>query len=176
MHDYLVTQSPPLEQFLAELDEHCMTRSPGTAVYLSSQPTGAPASLVRGVRRFHVLHEQILLLTVTTEHVPTVPAAQRLERAEAGKGVCRVILRYGFMETPHIPTALAPVLRDLGVDDPKAILYILGRETYVGTSANRMGATSEKLFDFLSRNARRPTDFFGIPPDQVMELGSYVDL
>jgi KUP system potassium uptake protein len=90
--------------------------------------------------------------------------------------VHRVLLRYGFMETPHIPTALSPVLRDFGVDDPSALLYILGRETYVGTSANRMGELSEKFFDFLSRNARRPTDFFGIPPDQVMELGSYVDL
>jgi KUP system potassium uptake protein len=176
VHDYLASESLPLEQFLTELDEMCLTRAPGTAVYLSSQPQGAPPSLVRGVRRFHVLHERILLLTVTTEHVPTVSATDRVEVTEAGKGVHRLLLRYGFMETPHIPSALVPILRSFGVDDPTTILYILGRETYVGTSANRMGEVSEKFFDFLSRNARRPTDFFGIPPDQVMELGSYVDL
>jgi len=123
-----------------------------------------------------VLHERIVLLTVATEHIPWVPEEERLETVDVGNGVHRVKLRFGFMETPNVPDALEVPFAEMGVTDRTEILYVLGRETYVGTSANRMGAISESMFDFLSRNARRATDYFGIPPEQVMELGSYVDL
>ncbi len=174
--EYLASQSLPIDKFLTEVREACLSRTPGTAVYLASQATGVPPTLVSAMRRFRVLHERIVLLTVTTEHLPTVPDATRMESSPVGEGLHRVVLRYGFMDHPHIPAALAAPLAAIGVVDHGEVLYVLGREKFMGTSKNRMKAVPEKIFDFLSRNARRPTDYFEIPPEQVMELGVHVDL
>jgi KUP system potassium uptake protein len=94
-----------------------------------------------------------------------------------GQGLARVLLRYGFMEVPNVPTALRPALVELGcTTDPGALLFILGRETLVVGDEGRMSRLLEPIFAFLARNARTVTDDFSLPVEQVVELGMQLDL
>jgi KUP system potassium uptake protein len=165
-HEHLAAESIPVEELVRELDELKVTRAPGTAIYLASEADGVPPPLVRTVRRFRSLHEEIVLLTVITEHVPVVNG-ERSTRTDLGHGIHRLVVRFGFMEQPNVPRALGR---------PGELLFVLGRETYVATDKNKMSRVPETLFELLSRNARRASDYFMIPPEQVIEIGSHVDL
>jgi KUP system potassium uptake protein len=169
--DYFASTAEPTAEFLATLDKRLVGRVPGTAVFLSSHTHGIPGGLHRLVDKFHVLYQRAVLLTVTTEHVPWVANDERATVEDVGAGISRVILRYGFMEQPAIPAALAAV-----GEKPDQLLYVLGRETFVGTSRNKMSAVPETIFELLSRNAKNATDYFGIPPEQVIEIGMRIDL
>ncbi len=169
----IAEMSPPLADFIAKLEEHCPVRVPGTAVILSSTPEGTPPVLLVHARRIHALREHLVLVHVTTEHVPHVRPADRVRFEDLGKGVYRVFMRAGFMEKPHVPRLLAAAHLPVPLDDAT---YFLGRETFLAGKGGRMGVVSESLFAFLSRNARSATSWFGIPPDQVVELGMQIDL
>jgi KUP system potassium uptake protein len=169
--------SHPSDSFLDSLESGLLGRVPGTAVVMTSEPTGIPHTLQRMVQRFHVLYERILLVSVTTESIPHVAEAERFTTEDIGKGIFRVSLRYGFMDEPDVPKALAQTLPGLGITaPPEALVYILGRESFEATSRNKMGALVERIFDLMSRNAKNATDAFRIPPEQVVELGMRVDL
>jgi KUP system potassium uptake protein len=174
---YTSTRATPEAQFLATVDERVATRVPGTAIFLSSLPTDIPLILEHHLQRIHVLHERIVLLTIAFAHVPYVPAGKRVEVTELGKGFVRVIARYGFMDEPDIPAALAAAGRSctLSIDLADATYY-LGRETFLATSKGRLGPLREGLFAFLSRNSASATSYFAIPPEQVVELGTQIDL
>jgi KUP system potassium uptake protein len=175
--DYFQSLSQPTEQFLATLDGKLVGRVPGTAVFMASDARGIPGGLHRLVERFHVLHERALILNVTTEHVPFVADSERGHSEDIGNGLRRVMLKYGFMDTPDIPRDLSATLERAGCPRPPAeLLYVLGRETFTATSRNRMGAVAESIFAVLARNARNATDDFAIPPEQVVELGMHIDL
>jgi KUP system potassium uptake protein len=169
----LAAGSPPLTRFVADLEKECRIRVPGTAVILSSNPEGTPPVLMTQARRIRAVHEKLLVVTVTTEHVPHVKRDDRLRTEDLGKGVYRVWIQTGFMEHPSIPKLLAEA--GLPVDLTDATYY-LGRETFIGGKGGKMGVFSESLFAFLARNARSATGWFGIPPDQVVELGMQIDL
>ena len=170
-------ESSPVDAFIDRLGSEIRARIPGTAVVLSPTATGIPPALVRLVQRFHVVHENLVLLTVVTEHVPLVPDAGRATVEPLGMGVVRVILHYGFMQVPRVPAALAPTLAQHGiVRDPGEIVYIIGRETLVVTRRGPMGRLTEPLFAFLARNARSTTDHLCIPVEQVVEVGIQLDL
>jgi KUP system potassium uptake protein len=171
--DYIANVSPPLTEFLAKLDTPEIVRIPGTAVFLSSNPEGTPPVLFMHARRIRALREKLVLLTVTTEHVPHVDAKDRITVEDLGKGVFRVIVRGGFMEKPHVPRLLAKANLPVDLDDAT---YFLGRETFVAGKGGKMGVVTESLFAFLSRNARSATSWFGIPPEQVVEVGMQIDL
>jgi KUP system potassium uptake protein len=175
--EYFGSLSRPIEQYLAGLDENVAARIPGAVVFLASYSSGIPASLQRMVARFHVLYETNVLLTVRSEHVPFVPPSRRSEIVELGKGFKRVVLRYGFMDRPNLHADMVHVLPRINcAQKSDELLYVLGRETFMGTSRNKMGAVSESIFAFLSRNAKNATEYFGIPPEQVVELGVQIDL
>jgi KUP system potassium uptake protein len=175
--EVLAAQSPPLEAFLADLPARLTARLPGVAVVMSAQATGIPSVLERLVRRFGVLHERVVLVTIVTEHVPQVAEAQRVTVAPVGAGIARALVRFGFMEVPRVPDAVAEALRRLGVPEGAGPpLYILGRETVVVGAEGRMGRITETIFALLTRNARTVTDDFAIPLEQVVELGTQVDL
>ncbi len=94
-----------------------------------------------------------------------------------GKGFSRLTVRRGFMDSPHVPRALERAIAKFPIAlDLKAVTYYLGRETFLATSAGKMGPVSEALFAFLARNARPATMLFCIPPQQVVEIGSQIDL
>ena len=174
---YASARSTPQDQFLATVDQRVSARVPGTAIFLSSSASDIPLILEHHIRRIHVLHERVVLLTIVFEHVPYVADDQRVEVAELGKGFVRVIARYGFMDEPNIPA----VLRAAGPRCERAIdladaTYYLWRETFLATSKGRLGPIREGLFAFLSRNAASATSYFAIPPEQVVELGTQIDL
>jgi KUP system potassium uptake protein len=165
--------SPPLSAFLETLDSTDIVRIPGTAIFLSSNPDATPPVLATQARRIRALREHLVLLTVTTEHVPHVEAKDRFSVEDLGKGVFRVIVRTGFMEKPDVPKVLARANLPLDLADAT---YFLGRETFLVGKGGKMGVFSEGLFAFLARNAKSPSSWFSIPPDQVIEVGMQMDL
>jgi KUP system potassium uptake protein len=181
-------KAPPFEDFMKELDGEgayrepallrvkCM-RVPGTAVFMASNAKGTPPVLYHHAQRIGVLHEKILLLTVAIDHFPTVPEKDRYQVESLGKGFYRIVATYGFMETPDVPALLQSACKKLDLEiDPATVTYYLGRETFLATPKGRMGTVSESLFSFLSRNSVTATSYFAIPSEQVVELGSQIDL
>jgi len=174
---YTNLRSTPQAEFLATVDQRCVTRVPGTAIFLTSLATDIPLILEHHIQRIRVLHERIVLLTITFAHVPYVALVERVEVTELGKGFVRVIARYGFMDQPDIPSALAAAARSCTIPlDLTDATYYLGRETFLATSKGRLGPLRESLFSFLSRNSASATSYFAIPPEQVVELGTQIDL
>ncbi len=173
LSESLTRISPKLVDFVAALESYCPTRVPGAAVFLSSNPEGTPPILVTHARRIHALCERLILLTVEVEHVPFVMEADRLTVEEMGKGVWRAVLHAGFMESPRVPDILAHAGLPFELKDAT---YYIGRETFLAGKGGKMGVLSEGLFSFLSRNSKSATDYFSIPPEQVVELGMQIDL
>jgi KUP system potassium uptake protein len=167
----------PLDAFLRDLEERCRARVPGTAVFLTSSALETPPILMHHIRHNKALHETVILLTVVTEHVPRVFGERSFGFSKLDKGFHRLVLRSGFMQSPSIPTLLrrAAVKQGLSIDFSD-ITYYLGRETFLATERGRMGRIAETTFGFMSRNAGSATAYFGLPPDQVVELGIQLDL
>jgi KUP system potassium uptake protein len=153
------------------------TRIAGTAVFMVRRLHAAPPMLVHHLKHHRVLHEQIVLLTVITELVPRVPASDRLEVVRLEQGFFRVIVRYGFMQSPNVPVALRECVQFGLHIDPDLVTYYVARETVIPTEKiHGMSVWREKLFSFMSRNALRATAFYHIPPGQVLEIGIQVEI
>jgi KUP system potassium uptake protein len=174
---YTRSHSRPEDQFLATLDQRVAARVPGTAIFLSSVASDIPMILEHHIERIHALHERVVLLTIVFAHVPYVAAAGRVEVHELDQGFVRVIAHYGYMDETDVPAALAaagPKCK-LGIELGDATYY-LGRETFLATARGRLGPVSEQLFAFLARNAASATSYFAIPSEQVIEIGTQIDL
>ncbi len=180
--EYIIERSPPMDAFLSDLREkeacEAIVRAPGTGVFMASNSGRVPPILFHQAKRIRVLHKIVILFTVVTEHVPFLEYGRRLEVSEIGSGFYRVVARVGFMESPHVPELLDEVMRrmDIPKEDTDHLTYYVGRETFLATGRGKMGRWSESVFAFLSRNAQPATMYFGIPPDQVVELGTQIDL
>jgi KUP system potassium uptake protein len=168
----LAEESAPLDVFVAKLGPEC-ARVPGTSVFLTSASTTAPAVLYQHTRRIRALSENVVVLSVLTEHVPYAPPERRVTAESMGKGIWRVVLRTGFMERPRVPRWLSGAGLSFDLTDPT---YYVRRETFLAGGSGRMGVLTESLFAFLARNAKSATTWFGIPPEQVVELGTQMDL
>jgi KUP system potassium uptake protein len=167
----------PVDVFLADVDEHHPHRVPGTAVFMSSNPQGVPIVLLHHWKHNQVLHETIVLLSVITETVPEIRSSDRLACKDLGRGFFMVTAHYGFMQTPNVPQIMSIVAAHYGVPyTPERTSYFLGRETLLTTGDSKMFRWRKALFSFISRNARSATQYFGIPPDRVVELGMQIDL
>ena len=172
----LSARAMPIEEFLTTVDATHPARVPGTAVFMSAQPRGTPAALAHNLRYNKVLHLHVVTLIVTTERVPHVPEDQRVTIRPLGRGVFAVVVRYGFMEDPNVPSALA-CAREQGLElDEDDITYFLGRETLIVTKSPGMAMWRERLFVLMARNAVRATTFFRLPPERVVELGVQVEI
>jgi KUP system potassium uptake protein len=167
-----------LPLFLGEIERKPPHRVRGAAVFLTSNPNGVPPVLLHHFKHNKVLHEQIVLLSIGTAHVPEVRNPRdRLESEELGHGFFRIKATFGFAQTPNVPEILDQcrafkLLPGLSRD----VSYFLGRETLVLSGTSGMAPWRKKLFAFLSRNAQSATAFFGIPPNRVVELGTQVEL
>ncbi|HEY1417884.1 MAG TPA: KUP/HAK/KT family potassium transporter, partial [Myxococcaceae bacterium] len=123
-----------------------------------------------------VLHEQVVILTVQTKPEPVVPPEDRVEVIQLGRGYWRVIGRYGFMETPNVPDVLKLAAAQGLATFSGRTSYFLGHDTFVATGRSNLPVWRRALFMFLARNARPPTEFFGIPPNDVVELGAQIEV
>jgi KUP system potassium uptake protein len=173
----LAASIKPLDGFLDSISKSPPTRVPGVAIYLTGRVLGTSPILVHQLNYNHVLHERIILLTIATEEVPRVPASQRLEVEPLGQGFLRIVARYGFMQTPNVPAALR-LCKRFGVDlDLDQVIYFSGREVLVPTrQLSGMLVWRKKLFAFISRNAPRASDMFHLPPAQVVEIGTQIEI
>lgn len=178
----------PLDLFLKDIAARKPLRVPGAAVFLTSVPGGAPPVLLHHLKHNKVLHQTVVLMSIITEEIPQVDAADRVRCRELGEGFFEVISKFGFMETPDVPSVLASLGRlgsaaDGTVIKPMETTYYLGRETLIafgkgkvpGGAATRvemMPKWRKKLFILMSRNAQPATAFFGLPPNRVVELGA----
>jgi KUP system potassium uptake protein len=166
----------PFERFLHDITASPPIRVPGVAVFMTSNLVGTPPTLLHNLTHNHVLHERVILLTVLTTDSPHVAPADRLVAEPLGQGFFRYTLRYGFMEDPDVPGALAaggPGALPLDID---RTTFFVGVETLLSTHRAGMARWRERLFALMSRNAVRATTFFRIPPDRVVELGMQIEL
>jgi KUP system potassium uptake protein len=172
----LTARALPIEDFLARVEATQPTRVPGTAVFMTAQPRGTPPALAHNLRYNKVLHQHVVMLMVTTQPVPHVPPNQRVTVKPLGHGVFDVVVRYGFMEDPNVPDAVA-IACEHGLEvDKDDVTYFLGRETLIVTKAPGMSLWRERLFVLMARNAIRATTFFRLPPERVVELGVQVEI
>src|SRR5262245_14927547 len=172
----LTARAFPLEDFVAAVSTTPPTRVPGTAVFMTAQPRGTPPALAHNLRYNKILHEHVVVLTVTTAGVPYVAAKDQITVQSYGYGIFNVRAQYGFMQDPHVPEALG-IARDHGVElDPEDMIYFLGRETIIVTRRPGMATWRERLFVLMARNAVRATAFFRLPPERVVELGVQVEM
>ena len=169
----LAAEAMPVDVFLASVSK--VQRVAATAIYLTSSREGIPPALLHNLKYNLVLHRQVVLLTVETTLTPTVAEEQRLQAAALGHGFTRIILRYGFAESPDIPEALAPWLAEHDCN-PMTAAYFLSRQTLIATKRRRMPRWQEHLFAAMVRNSETPMSFFKLPVNRVVELGSQVEI
>jgi KUP system potassium uptake protein len=173
---HLWSKMPQLTTYLKDVLAQPLTRVPGTAVYLTQFPDLTPPSFVQNVRHNKVLHEHLIFLTTTTARVPTVSGSHHVRIEPLAKGVRRVVVQYGFMETPDI-TRLLAACRSQGLEvDLDGATFFLSRVNSLATPKPGMALWRERLFIFLSRNSQRASSFFHIPAEQVVEIGVVVEI
>jgi KUP system potassium uptake protein len=174
---YTRSRATPIDTFLATVDERVATRVPGTAVFLTSLARDVPLILELHIRRIRVLHAHVVLLTIEPADMPHLDDDERFTVDDLGKGFTRVVVRCGFMEEANVPRLLDEAKRRFSLPcDLEDATFYLGRETFLATARGRLGPLREGLFGFLSRNAASSMTYFGIPPEQVIEIGAQIDL
>ncbi|MCC6165844.1 MAG: potassium transporter Kup [Caldilineaceae bacterium] len=164
------------EDFAKQVHRKQYARVPGTAIYMYSDPTGTPPALLQNLEHNKVLHQAVVLLSVQTEDIPKVPANRRIQYEKLENGFHRVILCYGFMQVPNVPYGLELLPSSVLALDPQKASYFLGRERLLASEHPGMALWREQLFALMVRNSRPATDFFRLPVDRVVELGSHVEI
>jgi len=163
-----------IEHFVDTITRETPLRVPGTAVFLTASNAYAPAALLHNLEHNRVLHERNVILSVETLDVPRAEREERLVLVELGHGFTRLTLRFGFMEEPNVPKALAALAPD---DLPfllRSTTFFASRESVRARPHQGMALWRDRLFLFLQRNATGATEFFGIPGNRLIELGTQV--
>jgi KUP system potassium uptake protein len=168
--------SLPLEMLLEDVARNKPPRVSGTAVFMTSDPDGAPLVLLHHLKHNKVLHQHVILVSVMFANVPEVPENERIGVTLFPEGFARVKARYGFMETADVPDILARSADKGIVAIPLQTTYYLGRERLLARGTSPMAAWRKKLFIFMSRNSLSATEFFNIPSNRVVELGAQIEL
>lgn len=165
----------PFEMFLKDLESHSLHRVPGTAVFLSGNPKGTPIALLHNIRHNKILHQRIVLLTVSVSQTPNVPDAQRLNVEQLRPDIYRVTGQYGFMEQPNVPALLAACEPHNLRLDPNQTTFFLSRETIVPERGPGMAQWRKRAFARMARNSQSAAAFFRLPPNRVVELGMQIE-
>ena len=167
--------SIPFATFLKSVGER-VRRVPGTSVFLASSADGVPPGLLHNLKHNHILHDRVVILTVANRGVPHVAQADRCEVEDLGQGFYRMVLHYGFMDEADIPAALALEDRAGGPFKAMETSYFLSRQTLIPSSRPGMALWREKLFALMVRNAQSAMEFFKLPTNRVIELGSQLEI
>ncbi len=166
--------SVPLTDLIGILEARAPHRAPGTAIFLTSDPDVTPVALMHNLKHNKVLHEKNIIATVRNAETPRVREEDRVKIEKVNDDFKKLIITYGFMESPNVPKALA-LCRKQGLKfDIMATSVFLGRRSIVPSANSGMPLWQDKLFIFLMKNSANPTDFFKIPPGRVVELGAQV--
>jgi KUP system potassium uptake protein len=164
----------PLAPLVASLERKPPTRVPGTAVFFTSDPEFAPTALLHSLKHYKVLHEKNVILTVETADTPRVDLSERVRIEPVGETFSRVVLRFGFMEQPNVPKALAIARKHGWQFDIMSTSFFLSRRTLRPAAKSGMPRWQDRLFIALTRSANDATDYFQIPTGRVVEIGTQV--
>jgi len=171
----LLDRTLPIGDFVESLGRGGPVRVPGTAIFMTSESEGTPVVLLHHLKHNKVLHEKVILLSIQSRGVPEVPSAERITVEPLQHGIYRVKAAYGFMETPNVEDIRAR-LGEAGIKTKRMdTTYYLGREELICANAVGMTRWRKKLFAVMSRNARSATQYFGIPANRVVELGTQIE-
>jgi KUP system potassium uptake protein len=175
LHERLAESSLPLPVFIksAATSAH---RVRGMSVFLSASPDAIPSALLHNLKHNQVLHERVVILTVKVEEIPHVSEDKRLGVEDAGKGIYRVVLHYGFMDEVDVPRDLA-AFKAGGVEfHPMSTSFFLGRQKLVASRRPGMAVWRERLFGWLMKSSESAMEFFRLPTNRVVELGTQIEL
>ena len=175
LRNILVTRSLPIADFVQSLEHGGPVRVKGTAIFMTSEWEGTPVVLLHHLKHNKVLHEKVILLSVVSRQVPEVPSAERITVEPLSHGLYRVKAAYGFMETPNVEDIRAR-LGEAGIKTKRMdTTYYLGREQIIATDSRGMSRWRKRIFAIMARNSRSATQYFGIPPNRVVELGTQIE-
>jgi KUP system potassium uptake protein len=171
------SQYPTLEAAMPLIRRSLCSRVPGTAVFLAPSALHVPPILVHHVERSRSLHEIVVLLTVEKETIPEMPAESRYQLSALGDGFYKLVMLFGYMEEPH----LLPVLREVALAEDLPLnfdsaTYYIGHETIVASDDGVISRVPEAIFAYLNRNAVHEERRYGMPADQIVEIGTQIDL
>ena len=176
LFDRLSEDALPLEQFIQSIELAPPVRVEGTAVFLTSTPDRVPHALLHNLKHNKVLHERVVFLTVVTREIPYVPPDERLEIRTLGADFYRMLAYYGFKEEPDVPELLEEAGRRGFPFEMMETSFFVSRETLVASVRPGMAMWRERLFSSMSKNAVKASDFFHVPANRVVELGTQVEL
>ena len=168
-------QDVPVDDFVANIDPS-IPRVQRAAVFLTARADGVPKAMLHNLRHNCILHKWVILTTIVTEEMPYVPDDERVALSTIGPGFYRLLVRYGFMEAPDIPAALAAAKKQGLPGDLGQVSYFVSRETILPSLQPGIALWRERLFALMSRNALNATEFFKIPAESVVELGTQVEI
>ncbi|MGQ0650597.1 MAG: potassium transporter Kup [Gemmatimonadaceae bacterium] len=175
LRNILQDRSLPIADFVSSLEAGRTLRVPGTAIFMTSESEGTPVVLLHHLKHNKVLHEQVLLLSIVSREVPEVPSSERVKVESLSHGLHRVTAFYGFMETPNAEDIRARVA-EAGIKTRRMdTSYFLGREQLIPVSSIGMARWRKRLFAIMAKNARSATQYYGIPPNRVVELGAQIE-
>ena len=176
MRDRMSEVALPMEIF-AKSAKNSALRVPGTAIFMASSTAGVPSALLHNIKHNKVLHERVVILTVDIQDVPYVDPAERCQYTDMGDGFYRGVLRYGFMEATDVPEGLRGMGQYCGGDfDMMQTSFFLSRQTLLASENPGMPIWREKIFAWMLRNSASAMDFFKLPTNRVVELGSQVEI
>jgi KUP system potassium uptake protein len=176
LRDRIKIERLPMKNLIDDLEKNPPLRVKGVAVFMSSNPSGVPRTLLHNLKHNRVLHEHVIILTILNDEIPRVPTHERMEVQEIAQNFFRIIAHYGFMETPDVPDILH-LARKHGLEySIHETTFFLGRETLVLGRSRKLSNLQKRLFMFLSRNAQDATLHYGIPTNRAIEIGIQVEI
>ena len=175
MRERMAESTMPMDIFIKSAAGSAQ-RVPGTAIFMASTSAGVPSALLHNIKHNRVLHERIIILTVEIADVPYVDEAKRATCKTMNEGFYRVILRFGFLEETDVPAALAKVDLCGAPFEMMQTSFFLSRQTLIASKAPGMAIWREKVFAWMLRNAANAMEFFRLPSNRVVELGSQVEI
>jgi KUP system potassium uptake protein len=176
IHERLRKAELPIDAFLDELEKTPILRIPGTAVVLTGDPDATPSALTLNIAHNHVLHEHVVLMTVTAAEVPYLKRKEQVDVEELRDGFWRVRTTLGFMQAPNIPRLIG-LAHKRGLEvDLADVTYFLSSETVLAKPMVGMWIGRARLFAFMARNAQQATAYFSLPPDRVVEIGRQIEV